>query len=769
MKDCRALVVFGLIWSCASQQPEVGPVSTPREYPVNEPFAIENALVVQGDKRAWVVGPDEIHSNYSGQERVWRRSRDLGDLPVFEAPNHPLLEALTRLALEEALLNVLESGPNAGGFSAGAKWPGVWTRDISYSIHLALAWILPEVSRKSLLLKTNGLPEVIQDTGTGGSWPVSTDRTVWSLAAWELYLTTGDRNWLERSYTILKNTAQRDRSFAWDEPSGLYRGETSFMDWREQTYPRWMSPVDIAESKALGTNILHWHTLGTLNLMAGILGLPRTEAERWKTWAEDLQRSIQTRFSMAEAGYYSAYEYGFLHAGLKSNLSDTLANSLGVLLGAFSRQNAERVIKTLPVVPFGPPIVYPQLPNIPPYHNRAIWPFVTAYYSLAGAEVGNLEAFEFGLKSNLRAAALFLTHKENMVFANGHHVGTQVNSDRQLWSVAGWLAQIYRGLLGLRLTAEGLHFKPTVPYWVQGPLRLRGLVIRGASLDLTVEGNGDMVRSLTVNGSNWDLDRTLPYPQPGQRLDVRIVLEGRKSAGGITLGSVDAYGLRPTLLKAQTEGNQVRLVWDDNGHQAPFAVYEMGRKIASLEGLVWQQALTETRRALSFTVRAEPLEGYPSLYSNSALVYPPQTRIEIPAIGGTYPEGARQTALEELGLDRDYLHLEGTVGEKSEWNVDIPRAGLWLLRFRYGNGSGPISTDNKCALRTVTLNGTAAGKAIFPQTGNWTDRVWSVITYLKLRPGRNRIGLSLSAEDSNMDGSVNEVVLDTLELVLIQY
>lgn len=756
------------LFSCVSQQPETGPNPVAKEYPVNEPFTINPNEVVQGDKRAWVVSKDEVHSNYTGQDRVWRRSRDLKGLPTFEAPNYPLIEAITQMAQEEALLDVLETGPNAGAFSAGAKWPGVWTRDISYSIHLSLALLFPQISQKSLMVKVNNMPEVIQDTGTGGSWPVSTDRTVWSLAAWELYLVNGDRSWLQQSYNILKNTALRDRTFAWDEPSNLYRGETSFMDWREQTYPRWMSPVDIAESKALGTNILHWATLKNLSTMAALLGLNRAETERWKTWADSLQRAIQTRFLLPEAGYFSAYEYGIRHAMLKTGLGDTLANSLGVMLGTFSPQDASNVMKRLPVVPFGPPIIYPQIPNIPPYHNRGIWPFVTAYYSLAGAEVGNLEAFEFGLKSNLRAAALFLTHKENMVYANGHHVGTQVNSDRQLWSVAGWLAQVYRGLLGIRLDPTGISFKPTVPGSVKGPFILRGLNIRGALLDVSVEGSGDLVRSMTVNGESWNAAQPLPFPTPGQQLEVKVILDGRKSEGGIQLGNVDAYLLRPTRLKAWTDGAKISLSWEDIGYPVPYTVYESARKVATVNALTWEQPLTELNRALRFTVRAEPESSYPSLYSNDALAHPPQTRIEILATQGSYPEGARQQALEELGLERDYLHLEGNPGEASEWEIDVPKAGLWALRFRYGNGSGPISTDNKCALRTVSLNREAVGKAVFPQTGNWTDREWSVITYLRLRPGRQRIGLRLGSDDTNMDGSVNEVVIDTLELILIQ-
>jgi hypothetical protein len=47
--------------------------------------------------------------------------------------------------------------------------------------------------------------------------------------------------------------------------------------------------------------------------------------------------------------------------------------------------------------------------------------------------VDNGMALEHGLASLFRAAAMFLTNKENMVAQNGDFNGTQVNSDRQLW------------------------------------------------------------------------------------------------------------------------------------------------------------------------------------------------------------------------------------------------------------------------------------------------------------------------------------------------
>ena len=167
---------------------------------------------------------------------------------------------------------------------------GVWTRDVSYSSVLALAIVAPDAVRKSLVAKVDSAGRIIQDTGTGGSWPVSTDRMTWALAAWELYAVTGDRDWLRRAYDVIRRSAEADLHAIVDPETGLALGETSFMDWREQSYPRWMEPRDIARSAAIGTNTVHYATYRILAEMAEALGEPST---RWRETADRLHTRRQ--------------------------------------------------------------------------------------------------------------------------------------------------------------------------------------------------------------------------------------------------------------------------------------------------------------------------------------------------------------------------------------------------------------------------------------------------------------------------------------------
>ena len=70
---------------------------------------------------------------------------------------------------------------------------------------------------------------------------------------------------------------------------GLYRGETSFLDWREQSYPRWTANDVgfIAQSFALSTNVLQYRALRLGERLARERGDARaqeyaSQARRWR-------------------------------------------------------------------------------------------------------------------------------------------------------------------------------------------------------------------------------------------------------------------------------------------------------------------------------------------------------------------------------------------------------------------------------------------------------------------------------------------------------
>ena len=355
-------------------------------------------------------------------------------------------------------------------FETGLKWPYVWTRDLSYSVDLGLWRFDAARARNGLEFKLSGarVPSaaqglyVMQDTGSGGSWPISTDRVVWFLGARHLldHSAFADKVWM-----ALRDTLVQDRQYVFDQESGLYRGETSFMDWREQSYPAWTADdvTFIAQSFALSTNVLHYQALRLATKLAELHH--ETAAENsYRTQALALKQAINTHFWRAERGMYMSYVGG---DGTPVDTYDLLGIALVVSSGVADGERARQTLENYPSWPAGSPVMWPERIDQPIYHNRAIWPFVSAYALRAARAVNEPARIAHEIESVMRGAALYGSNLENYdLVTQGQHVdegklsGPVVNSPRQLWSVAAYLDVVTEGVFGVE---EDGRVQPKLP------------------------------------------------------------------------------------------------------------------------------------------------------------------------------------------------------------------------------------------------------------------------------------------------------------------
>ena len=676
---------------------------------------------------------------------VWARQADLSAFPRLRSPQR-LLDALYNLSLEELTQLVRDDG----ALSAGAKWPGVWTRDVAFSSVLALAIVAPDAVRRSLMAKVDSAGRIIQDTGTGGSWPISTDRTTWALAAWELYAVTGDGAWLRTAYDVISRSARADLHAVLDPGTGLALGETSFMDWREQSYPRWMEPADIAVSAATSTNVVHYATYRILADMARALGEP---AEPWTEVADGLLLAINSWLWLPERGHYATFRYGRAFPSL-SPRSDALAEALAVIYGVADEGQSARLASSRPVAAFGAPSFWPYIPGIPFYHNGAVWPFVTAFWLWASAEAGSTAGVEHGLASIYRPAALFLTNKENMVASTGHFDGTELNSDRQLWSVAGSLATQYRVLFGMRFRPDRLVFAPMVPPAYGGERTLAGLRYRGAVLTVTVRGHGDGVARVRIDGRPAERAE-VPATLTGEHA-VEIEMNGRWPAGRINLA--------PSRWSPETPAVTLRggmLAWEAVPGAVHYAVYRNGRRAA--ETAATRVEVGAADRLAEYQVMAVDSAGLQSFLSEPIRVAREDEVIV------ARPRGA-PLEREHAGVTGEgYVRLTREANTAVEVPVQVACGGIYLVDARYANGSGPINTDAKAAVRTLRVGSDDVGVLVMPQRGTdrWTDWGYGTALPVVLSPGAHTLVLAFTPLDENMDGRVNTALLDHLRLTRI--
>lgn len=658
----------------------------------------------------------------------WKLSKDISAFPSYQSP-FVLSDAIYKLSTEE-MIRAVEPDST---FRTGKEWAGVWTRDISYSIILSMAQLQPKVSKYSLLRKVKN-DRIIQDTGTGGAYPASTDRIIWAVAAWELYKVNGDAAWLKQAYRIIKNSIEDDLKNVYDLQTGMVKGESSFLDWREQTYPRWMQPADIFESECLGTNAVHYQANIVLAEMAKLLN-EKDVAQKHTEIAERIKAGINKYLWLPEKGYYGQYIYGRNYK-IVSPRAEALGEALCVLFGIADKERSRSIIANVPQMNYGISCIYPQIPGIPPYHNNAVWPFVQSYWALASARAGNQQAVLASLAAVYRPAALFLTDKENFVAETGDFAGTQINSGNMLWSLSGSLALVQKLLFGMEYDSQNLKFHPFVPTSFKGVRSLKNFKIRQAVLDIELMGFGNKISRFEVDGKLQN-EAFVPLNIRGKHRIRMVLSDNNQPDDKINIQS--NYTTVETPMPIQKDSN---LVWNKVEGAAKYRILKNGQIIALTEQnstKICQNSFGE------YQVQAVDNQGVCGFASEPII--------------------CSKKCLNEKVLP-ERIELSKTLNRQTEIPVEITKDGTYAIQFGYSNGNGPVNTDNKCAIRSLYVDGNFAGTVILPQRGKneWSN--WGNTNFLqvKLSEGTHTLLLVLETHNENMNGDINQAFINQLRL-----
>lgn len=677
----------------------------------------------------------------------WKLSKDISAFPQYHSPDI-LPDALYNLALEE-MQNAIEPDST---FRTGKEWAGVWTRDISYSIILSMGILQPKVAMISLKKKVkNG--KIIQDTGTGGAYPISTDREIWAVAAWEVYKVTGDKEWLNYAYQVVKNSINDDLHNIFDSQTGMIKGESSFLDWREQTYPNWMQPADIYESECLGTNAVHFEANTVLSEMAAELGFGEG-AKKYNDVATQIKNGINKYLWQEDKRYYGQYLYGRVDKIL-SPRSEALGEALSVIFDVADKTRQQQIISNTPVTPFGISCIYPQIPGIPPYHNDAVWPFVESFWAQASAKAGNEQSVVKAIASIYRPAALFLTNKENFVADNGDYAGTQINSSNMLWSLSGNISLVYKVLFGMQFNADNIFFHPFVPKVFSGKRSLNNFKYRKAILNIEMDGYGNEIKSFKID------DKESPEHKVSSMLQgshtIKIVL-GNNNLTSANINSVENE-FSPQMPSVQFEKGT--LSWKDTGNNiTSYKVIKNGQLLQQIPGT---SQSVDTAAYGNFQIIAVDDNNIESFASEPLQVYPAANE-HIIQIEDFVPKSAKTY---QGFTGKGFVEISKTVNRNIHFPITINEDGNYILDVRYANGNGPINTENKCAFRTLSIDSSTFRTLVFPQRGKdeWSNWGWSNSLEIPLTKGLHHISISFENWNENMNGDVNQAMLDSLRIL----
>ena len=749
---------------------------------------------VSGDElKTYTLTTDaELRDNYPASKE--RTITESAESPLFRSGNN-MFDALFALAVTELNENkvsaISDYSMNNGEsvpcdcFETGENWHYVWTRDTAYAVHSSVAFLEPQKSKNSLKFKISerksavggGNMQIVQDTGSGGSWPVSTDRVVWALGAMETLKNLEGSDYdsfLSDSYEAIKNTLEADRLHVYDSEDGLYRGEQSFLDWREQTYPKWTADntKHIGMSKTLSTNVLHYMAITIAAAMAEELG-KTTEASQFTTQAESLKNAIKSAFYLADKKTFSTMKTTFLDSSAVDK-RDLLGEALTVLSGVADNAQTAEIIGEYPVTEAGPAVIFPQEPDTKIYHNRAVWPFVTSYGLRAAAKAGNDKFYENAFMSLVRGAALNLSNMENFEFTTlsawyddatyPQLSGPEVNSRRQLWSVAGFLSMVIDSIFGREQTLKTLWFSPKIPVNLRNTffagsseIVLKNLKFKGKTIELKIklpQKNSEtagfyVLKSLKLNGA----EKTNPFSAGDLKAESKIEIELELSDETGTLTLVDCNAnpnkcwapLPVTNVSVGLDGKRLGIKFDPSNDAVSYNVYRDGKKVKeNLAETSWRDDFENpdyVHNSYCYSVSAVNSEGWESHHSDPVCYWGTdyeRTKMQFSAV-------AEENASYEYRFDQFATHSDHNKPHFGDWgipeavlsvsNIKPKDSGTYLVSLEYGSGR-PINTGitscNKIVKITDENSNVVLEKMVFmPHLGdNWD--IWGESSFVKV-------------------------------------
>ena len=676
--------------------------------------------VIDTGYNAYADSPTSITSYMTGSRKTWTQSKDLSAYPVFTAENSPLAAAVYNLSLEEAVKSI-HTDSYGQVFYTGTAWQKVWTRDTALSNLYSLAWVFPEISyncEREKIKTSGGVSVFEQDTGTGGSYPVSTDKIITMLSVWETYLTDGNKEHLSYFYDICSNTILQDMNVAYDSDAGLFRGETCGLDWRDQTYPDWTSETydsglsAIAESKTASVNTIYCRVLEIMSKAAKVLGKGAQAEQAWAKMAEDLEAKISGRLWNENMGLYSSWEYPEYMGSVLAEKTDVLGNGFALWFDIGTDSQMTQICENSPLVPYGADTVYPQkqgkLHNANKvYHNFGIWPGWDSILMVGASYHNNKALAEEIFNSNVRGAAVSLTNKEVI----NYRTGEGVESDQQLWSIAGTLAGYYRVMFGMNYDENGITFNPYIPSWMEGPFELSNYKYRNATLTIKLSGEGDQVKSFKVDGVNQDINSFVFSPNNSGNHTIEIEME--QSGAEYTINkSEDNLVVCPEMPTMTYSNGKLR--WTaKNG-----LTYKLwtGKEYVDVSGGSYT---VDTSVYGCYSLMAISADGVCSELSQPIVVSP--DRIKIEAESGS----VSSTSLISSGYVIDNRSRSANL----TLSVTISKKGKYLLSGIYNN-AGDATSGVSCAIRSVYVDGKDMGSLVFPEV--YSDHKNQTSTHLSL-------------------------------------
>jgi Mannosylglycerate hydrolase MGH1-like glycoside hydrolase domain len=424
---------------------------------------------------------------------------------------------------------------------AGAGYNSPWTRDAAINTWNGAGLLWPSVARNTLL---SVLKRRQGKLFIGGQY---WDAIVWATGAWNYYLYTGDRPFLQIAFEATQNTLAARGADEFDPSQGLFRGpavygdgvaaypdryaqhnggSSAIADWPKNNPDRVSHPGFGLPMFALSTNCAYLDAFELLARMAEVLD--RHADPAWTAKAANLRAAINRTFWKPELGRYATLvdRWGM------DDRQEAIGLAFVVLFDIADPAKRESIFRHVQLTSAGIPCLWPTYQRYARLggfgrHSGTVWPHAEAFWADAAARAGHSDLFAYDLTRMAAKAVRDGQFYELYNPITGEpYGGLQEAGNRgiilwdsqphQTWSATGYLRLVLFDLAGMRFDERGILFAPVLPDDLH-QLDLTTIPYRGVTVDIHIRGSGSRILDMTVNGRPAR-DHRLPATATGRAL-----------------------------------------------------------------------------------------------------------------------------------------------------------------------------------------------------------------------------------------------------------
>jgi hypothetical protein len=479
-----------------------------------------------------------------------------------------------------------------------------------------------------------------------------------------------------------------------------------------------------------------------------------------------LKTAIDEQLWLTSTGLYSTMKTTELDPSTIRRY-DLLGEALAIIDGIADSAKAASILQKYPHTVAGAPVSWPQIRDTKIYHNRSIWPFASAYWMKAAALAKNDQVVNHNLKSLIRGAALNLSNMENFEFISlsawvndpdnkdddpekGH--GPDIDSEAQLWSVAGYMAAVLDVIFGRQATQTGIRFQPFVTQYMRNMLfpsassiKLNNLPYKGKTLNvellLPAKGTGDSgyynVSSVTLNGKPVPNDNYFTATDLAATNQIRIQLvDANAPASSMTVVSDTGDYKRfwapkePKNVSVTLNSGLLTVSFDPSGESGvTYNIYRNGVRVASdLTSTTWTDpdSGNYATKTLCYSVEQKYTGSYPvdnySHHSDPVCYW---------GATGAYTEITIGSGLNSLdgastAFDHHSHHFNnwGEPNQVLEATYRPAVTGRYAIQVVYGNAFNSVDTGITCCVKIIEVVDSAnqvvaSAVVMMPHLPNW--------------------------------------------------